>query len=81
MGETRRMPKIIHLRENCIGCNTCIEYDPTHWKLDESDGKMTLVGGRKNGETYVLPITLVDLEKAELAARDCPVKIIKVIKK
>ena len=72
------MPKIIHFRNDCIGCNSCAEIDPIHWKINEKDGKIDLLNSIKKGNNYVLSITNVDLEKAQQAARDCPMRIIKV---
>ena len=75
------MPKIIHYRENCIGCNTCVEHAPKQWKISSEDGKSDLIGSIKKKEVHILEISTVELENNELAAKDCPVSIIKIIKK
>ncbi len=76
------MPKIIHLRNKCIGCNSCVEHASSFWKINPEDGKSDLKAAKeknKNG-IFVLEISEVDREKNELAARDCPVNIIQVTK-
>jgi len=75
------MPKIIHYRENCIGCNTCVEHVPKQWNISFEDGKSDLIGSIKKKEVHILEISTVELENNELAAKDCPVSIIKIIKK
>ena len=30
--------KITHLRKNCIGCNSCVEYSPENWDISDKDG-------------------------------------------
>ncbi|PIN74381.1 ferredoxin [Candidatus Woesearchaeota archaeon CG10_big_fil_rev_8_21_14_0_10_45_16] len=74
------MPKIIHYRDNCIGCNSCVEHAPKQWRISEEDGKSKLIGSTEKRGICVLKISEVELEKNELAARDCPVKIIKIVK-
>tara|TARA_Y100000310_G_C20255685_1_gene611223 strand:- start:405 stop:629 length:225 start_codon:yes stop_codon:yes gene_type:complete len=74
------MPTIVHFREECIGCNSCVEYASGYWKISDEDGKSVLIRGKKKGKTHVLPITKDELKENELAARDCPVKIIKIFK-
>ena len=73
-----KLAKIIHYRENCIGCNSCIEHCPTFWKMDE-DGKATLKESVKKGEIFVKEINIVDVECNKKAEKDCPVNIIRVI--
>lgn len=74
------MPKIVHYREKCIGCNSCVEYAPKKWKISEEDGKSTLIGSTSKKNIYILNIEKHEVEENELAARDCPVRIIKVLK-
>jgi ferredoxin len=74
------MPKVIHYRNKCIGCNSCVEHSPEHWKISLADGKSTLQSSTKKREVWVREITLDEVSKNESAAADCPVNIIKVKK-
>ncbi len=74
------MPTIVHFRKNCIGCNSCVEHAPEHWKISEKDGKSGLIGGEEKNGVIVKKIHAAEKEVNELAARDCPVKIIKIFK-
>lgn len=73
------MPKILHHRGKCIGCNVCYEIWPVRWRMSRADGKCTLVGGiEKKG---VWQVTISDGEQAInlKAAAACPVKIIRIV--
>ncbi len=73
------MPKILHHRGKCIGCNVCYEIWPVRWRMSHADGKCTLVGGiEKKG---VWQVTISDDEQAInlKAAAACPVKIIRIV--
>ncbi|MFH1592339.1 MAG: ferredoxin [Candidatus Woesearchaeota archaeon] len=72
------MPKIVINREECIGCALCESYDSKHFKRNDDDGKMDLVGGTKEGETTVLEVSKEDLEKIKEAMEDCPIKAIRI---
>ena len=74
------MPKIVHYREKCIGCNSCVELAPKFWEISDEDGKSNLKGSTFKRNCYVLKIDDIDLEKNELASRDCPARIIKIEK-
>ena len=74
------MAKIIHYRNKCIGCNSCVEHSPEHWKISKDDGKSDLQNSKEKRGTWVREIREDEIEKNELAARDCPVRIIKVKK-
>jgi len=75
------MPKIIHYRSKCIGCNSCVEHAPEQWKISELDGKSDLQGAADKRGVHVIDIREDQVAKNELAAADCPVRIIKVLKK
>lgn len=75
------MAKIVHLRKNCIGCNSCVENCPSLWKINEKDGKADLIGSEEKGETFVLDLPPELTEENEKAVEDCPVNIIKIFKK
>lgn len=74
------MPKIVHFREKCIGCNSCVELASKHWEISQGDGKSNLIGADKKKDVWVKEISLAELPENELAARDCPVRIIKIEK-
>lgn len=73
------MPKIIHYREKCIGCNSCVEHDPSRWIIMTEDGKAMLKRAKKKKEVYIVEITTLEVEKSKEAARDCPMQIIHVV--
>ncbi|MDP3728759.1 MAG: chorismate mutase [bacterium] len=72
---------ITHRRNDCIGCNSCVEHAPLRWRMDELDGKSQLIGSTKKGEHFVLKVSDDELEANKLAEQDCPVNIIHVEKK
>ena len=71
--------KIIHYREDCIGCNACIESSPSNWKINDKDGKADLVEGKETKKgVFVKDISQLELEDNKRAERDCPARIIKI---
>lgn len=70
-----QMPKIIHFRDNCIGCNSCVEHAPDYWDIEE-DGKSTLARATYKDGIGILDICDVEVPKNLLACHDCPVHII-----
>ena len=68
----------MHYRDACIGCNSCVEYAPRNWEIQKSDGKAVLKNAECKKSVFVLRIHEEDKEQNLLAARDCPMKIIKV---
>lgn len=72
------MPKIIHFRENCIGCNSCVEHCPLYWQID-ADGKSTLKKSKEKNGVFVRDIMDVEVDQNILAAEDCPVGIIRIV--
>ena len=72
------MPKIIHYRNKCIGCNSCFEHAPSQWRISVQDGKSVLIGARKKRHVYILEIEDFELAQNKRAAKDCPVNIIRV---
>lgn len=73
------MVKIIHYREQCIGCNVCVEHAPDYWEISAEDGKANLKQAKKKKEVYIREMPIFDKEKNEAAAKACPVSIIKVM--
>jgi len=73
------MPKIIHEREKCIGCGSCVALCPKYWEMGE-DGKARLINSVKNTEgNYELEME--DIECNQEAADACPIEIIHIVKK
>jgi len=71
------MPKLIHYRKNCIGCNACCEHASDYWEIDPNDGKARLKRGQeKKKGVYVQDISEAEVEKNSRAADSCPVNII-----
>jgi len=71
------MPKIIHFRQNCIGCDSCVEHAPRYWCMDE-DGKSTLERAEYKDGIGILEIDEVEIPGNIEACRDCPVGIIRI---
>jgi len=70
--------KIIHEREKCIGCGSCVALCPKFWEMAE-DGKSTLKNAAKNEEgNYELEVKEAGCNQE--AADSCPVQIIHLIK-
>ena len=75
------MPKtitVVHDRDKCIGCRSCVLLAPQNWTILETDGKARLIGSKKKDKVYVGEIFDVDLELNKKAATACPMKIIKI---
>ena len=73
------MPKVIHYRDKCIGCNICYEMHADLWRLSKKDGKATLINAEAKKGIYMLEISKQDQALAIRTAAACPVKIIKVL--
>ena len=70
--------KIIHDRENCIGCGACAAIDDENWSMEE-DGKSTLKNSKEiNKKIFELIIDEKDLDKYKESSECCPVDIIKI---
>ena len=70
--------RIIHEREKCIGCGSCVSLCPKVWEMAE-DAKSTLKKSVKNAEgNYELEIEEADCNQE--AADSCPVQIIHLVK-
>lgn len=72
------MPKLIHYRQRCIGCNACVEIDYDRWRMSKRDGKATLIGGIDKKGIYQLPIKHIDIEVCESVIKACPVNVIRM---
>jgi len=73
------MPKILHHRSKCIGCNLCYEVWPVRWRISRADGKCTLVDGTEKKGIWQVVISADELAQNRKAALACPVKIIRII--
>lgn len=72
--------RISHKRDKCIGCNACVEAAEDRWRVSRRDGKCTLVGGIEKKGIYTIFVDNHEYEANMMAAKNCPVKIIKVEK-
>ncbi len=73
------MPRIIHYRGKCIGCNICYEMQADMWRMSKKDGKATLLKAKVKKDIYMLEINNEQVELSKRTANACPVKIIKVL--
>jgi len=68
--------KIIHEREKCIGCGSCVALCPKFWEMAE-DGKSSIKGAAKNSDgNYELEVSEMGCNQD--AVDSCPVQIIHV---
>lgn len=74
------MIRITQHRRKCIGCNACVEAAPQRWRMSRRDGKCTLVGGREKKEMFILLVHDSEWDENAMAAKNCPVKIIRLEK-
>lgn len=72
------MIRITQHRIKCIGCNACVEAAPDRWRISRKDGRCTLVGATEKRGFYSIKVPEHELEANEIAAKNCPVKIIRV---
>jgi len=72
-----KLPKLIHKRKNCIGCNSCVTISPSNWEINKQDGKAQLKNSKEKNGIYTSEISFEDLEKNISAAKACPMNIIR----
>lgn len=72
------MPKLLHYRQRCIGCNACVEIAYDRWRMSKKDGKAVLLGGIEKKGVYQVSIRHDEVEENELAIKACPVNVIKM---
>lgn len=72
------MIRIIQQRARCIGCNACVEAASYRWRISKRDGKCTLIGGKDKKGFYSVLVENDELEDNIVAAKNCPVNIIKI---
>ena len=73
------MPKIVHLRKNCIGCNACVEIAYERWRMSKKDGKAVLLGAKEKKGIYQIALSEDELPQNEQAAAACPVNVIQIL--
>jgi ferredoxin len=73
------MVRIIHFRQKCIGCYACVEVHPDRWRVSRKDGKSVLVDGQPKRDHFIATIHESEVEANLQAARNCPVKVIRVL--
>lgn len=69
--------KIIHERENCIGCGSCVALCPKFWELAD-DGKSNLIGSKINSKTKNYELEVEAPDCIQDASESCPVNIIHI---
>ncbi len=72
------MPRIIFHRIKCIGCNACVEAAPERWRVSTKDGRCNLIGSSEKKGIYTAKIHDMEVEQNQVAAKNCPAKIIQV---
>ena len=72
------MPKVIHFRKNCIGCNACVEIAYHRWRMSKKDGKSVLLGAKEKKGIYQVDILHDEYDENVCAAAACPVNVIQV---
>ena len=55
------MKKLVHLRDDCIGCNSCVEHSPAFWFID-SDGKARLFEEENKLAAQDCPVDIIKIE-------------------
>lgn len=72
------MPKLIHYRQRCIGCNACVEIAYSRWRMSKKDGKAVLLGGIEKKGVHQADIRYEEVEDNLRVVEACPVNIIKL---
>ncbi len=70
--------KIIHEKEKCIGCGSCVSLCSKYFKMEDS-GKAGLIGAKINPETGNEELEVENPGCAIEASSSCPVEIISVL--
>ncbi len=72
------MVRIFYHRQKCIGCNACVEAQPSRWRVSRKDGRSNLIGSIEKRGIYQAKVPLEELEGNLKAEKNCPVNVIKV---
>lgn len=67
--------KIVHIKDDCIGCGACVQANEKHWEIDTKEAIINL----KNNKDNIL-ILDSDYENNLEAANCCPVNCIHIYK-
>ena len=70
--------KLIQFRDDCIGCNSCVENAPENWEIDPEDGKANLKNSIKKNNAFVAEISEPEIEANKRVVEDCPMGIIQL---
>lgn len=66
-------------RAKCIGCNYCVELDPTQFQMSKKDGKSVLLHSKEKKGFFTLKSRDETIFDQSVKAKEaCPVKIIEV---
>lgn len=72
--------KLIHKKNECIGCGACAAIAPKFWKMTD-EGKSDIVKGKKTSTGAELDISDEDYPENKEAMDSCPVAAIEIKKK
>jgi len=72
------MIRITQHRIKCIGCNACVEAASDRWIVSKKDGKCNLIGSREKKGFHTVLVDDDELSSNQIAAKNCPVNIIKI---
>ena len=72
------MMQITQLRDKCIGCNACVEAAAYRWRISTRDGKCTLIGAKEKKGCFTVNVSDEEWDDNVMAAKNCPVNIIKL---
>lgn len=72
------MPRVIHLRGECISCGACADLAPDFWGMNADDSKADLKNATEKDGKFSLEIPAEAVEQNKLAAESCPVEIIHI---
>lgn len=73
------MSKVVHYRDNCIGCGACYELQPERWRMSNRDGKATLLQAEIKKNVHILTIDDIQIPKTKEVVTACPVNIIQLL--
>ena len=71
------MPKLVHYRDKCIGCGSCVLEQPEYWEMEEKDGKANLKKSSEKSRIHIKDVRKDEEELCKRVCKDCPVNCIK----
>ncbi len=77
-GVIKKMTRIKHFRDRCIGCAYCVGVAPEFWEMCTEDGRCDLIGSIWKRDCYELEIFNDEVQKNRKAADICPGKCFRV---